>query len=251
MAKSAEISDNEEPKSASKSDKHIANEAGVAVAADQGDTADAHSGKADNGPAIPDGGSKPASKKRSATEAASGGKADAGGSAAAAAKPKKAKPAAGTPSLTGVRAYLETTVVPLLMTALQDLATQRPEDPLAWLGDFLKENAAKGNQDAAEATKKREAAAAAKASSKAAPKPSSAAGKASEEAAKSLPAANDAQAAKGNKKVSSPSSSTAKPAKPPTPATKQPAVTSLAAAGTGLQPHPGASPTATAVAAGE
>lgn len=37
----------------------------------------------------------------------------------AATKSKKAKPAPGAASLTGVRAYLETTVVPLLMTALQ------------------------------------------------------------------------------------------------------------------------------------
>lgn len=105
--------------------------------------------------------STPAVKKRSAPEAADGDKV--GVVSSAAAKPKRSKPASGPASLSGVRAYLETAVVPLLMTALQELATQKPDDPLTWLGDFLKDNAAKGNQDVAEAARKREAASAAKA----------------------------------------------------------------------------------------
>ncbi len=45
----------------------------------------------------------------------------------------------------------------------QELATEKPADPLTWLGDFLKSNAAQGNAAAAQAAAKKEAAARAKA----------------------------------------------------------------------------------------
>jgi protein dpy-30 len=39
-----------------------------------------------------------------------------------------------------VRQYLETTVVGIVMQGMQQLVRQRPEDPVAWLGDFLHRN---------------------------------------------------------------------------------------------------------------
>ena len=39
-----------------------------------------------------------------------------------------------------VRKYLEATVVSVLLKGMQELAKQRPQDPLDYLADYLKEN---------------------------------------------------------------------------------------------------------------
>mmetsp|Transcript_35085 Transcript_35085/g.43324 ORF Transcript_35085/g.43324 Transcript_35085/m.43324 type:complete len:94 (-) Transcript_35085:178-459(-) len=39
-----------------------------------------------------------------------------------------------------VRRYLDTTVVPLLLTGLQELVKERPNDPIEWLAHYLLKN---------------------------------------------------------------------------------------------------------------
>lgn len=39
-----------------------------------------------------------------------------------------------------IRSYLDQTVVPVLLQGLSELASERPEDPVAFLGDYLLKN---------------------------------------------------------------------------------------------------------------
>lgn len=255
MTDTAEPMETDAPISASKGDNPTANEAATPSAVDSESKDPAPPDKATGAGGVQEGEPTQAAKKRTATEAAARDKAEAGSTAAA--KPKKAKVATGSASLTGVRTYLETTVVPLLMTALQELATQKPEDPLTWLGDFLKDNAAKGNQDAADAAKKREATAATKAanaaaaavSGKAASKDAPAVSKPPVEGSEPAPteraaaaAAGDGKAATGDVKASTPDSTSAQPgaAKASVPKSKL---------GAGASPAAGGAITAAAAAA--
>lgn len=59
---------------------------------------------------------------------------------AAAAPPQPTPTPAPTPGPLPIRQYLETTVVPILMTGMQQLSKERPEDPIDWLAEYLKKN---------------------------------------------------------------------------------------------------------------
>jgi hypothetical protein len=65
--------------------------------------------------------------------------------AAPADSPAAPKPAAAPAAPAGVpvRAYLEATVVPVLMAGMQAMVRDRPEDPVAWLGAYMTDAAAK------------------------------------------------------------------------------------------------------------
>ena len=39
-----------------------------------------------------------------------------------------------------IRAYLDQTVVPVLLQGLSELAKERPPDPVKWLGNYLLKN---------------------------------------------------------------------------------------------------------------
>ena len=39
-----------------------------------------------------------------------------------------------------IRSYLDQTVVPVLLQGLAELASERPDDPVAFLGDYLLKN---------------------------------------------------------------------------------------------------------------
>ncbi|CAK0782842.1 hypothetical protein CVIRNUC_006037 [Coccomyxa viridis] len=70
----------------------------------------------------------------------------AGPSAGAAAEEKPTSPAPKAPKepvdlkQLNVRKYLEATVVSVLLKGMQELAKKRPQDPLDYLADYLKEN---------------------------------------------------------------------------------------------------------------
>lgn len=43
------------------------------------------------------------------------------------------------------RAYLEMTVVPVVMAGMSELARERPENPLEWIGNYIIKHAYKKN----------------------------------------------------------------------------------------------------------
>jgi len=46
----------------------------------------------------------------------------------------------GDPKALSVRAYLDSTVVPLLLKGMSALVKERPEDPVEWLATYLLKN---------------------------------------------------------------------------------------------------------------
>ena len=56
--------------------------------------------------------------------------------AAPPAEKKDENPMASLP----IRSYLDQTVVPVLLQGLSELSNERPEDPVAFLGDYLLKN---------------------------------------------------------------------------------------------------------------
>lgn len=44
------------------------------------------------------------------------------------------------------RAYLEMTVVPVVMTGMTELASEKPENPLEWLGNYILKHSQKKGQ---------------------------------------------------------------------------------------------------------
>lgn len=57
-----------------------------------------------------------------------------------AAEPQRPATATQTGAQLPVRQYLEATVVPVLMQAMQKLVKDRPEDPIGYVADYLAEN---------------------------------------------------------------------------------------------------------------
>ena len=54
--------------------------------------------------------------------------------------PARKGDAAGNMQALPIRAYLDQTVVPVLLQGLSELAKERPANPLEWLGQYLLRN---------------------------------------------------------------------------------------------------------------